>query len=255
MGDGSVMSDKGYWTLDLYAIWKEETTSYTLDLVWNDFQNNDGARPKTVTVGLVDSYMNNEVIQTNTVNVDPTADKQTLTVFTGLPVEDNDASVQKRTYKLVFLGYTDYWGTYYEMEAPAIDGDKGVIDVQTVSLYDNRTLTQYAYGVNNYGSSSNNSANTGYEEGNYYTIITFDHALITTGDDIKFTIQWDDDSNNDGVRPQAVTLVLYADGVPVYERPLHNSQTGVDSVSAALCEVDGRRRYLDVYLPGLSEIS
>lgn len=235
--DPALMSDAGYWTLDFYAIWKEETTSYTLDLVWNDFQNNDGARPKTVTVGLVDSYMNNEVIQTNTVNVDPTADKQTLTVFTGLPVEDNDASVQKRTYKLVFLGYTDYWGTYYEMEAPAIDGDKGVIDVQTVSLYDNRTLTQYAYGVNNYGSSSNNSANTGYEEGNYYTIITFDHALITTGDDIKFTIQWDDDSNNDGVRPQAVTLVLYADGIPVYKRLLHNSQTGVDSVSAALCEV------------------
>lgn len=235
--DPALMSDAGYWTLDFYAVWNEETTSYTLDLVWNDFQNNDGARPTTVTVGLVDSYMNNEVIQTNTVDVDPTADKQTLTVFTGLPVEDNDASVQKRTYKLVFLGYTDYWGTYYEMEAPAIDGDKGVIDVQTVSLYDNRTLTQYAYGVNNYGSSSNNSANTGYEEGNYYTIITFDHALITTGDDIKFTIQWDDDSNNDGVRPQAVTLVLYADGVPVYERPLHNSQTGVDSVSAALCEV------------------
>lgn len=235
--DGSVMSDKGYWTLDLYAIWNENTTSYTLDLVWNDFQNNDGARPTTVTVGLVDSYMNNEVIQTNTVDVDPTADKQTIVVFTNLPVEDNDASVQKRTYKLVFLGYTDYWGTYYEMSAPAIDGDQGVIDVQTVSLYDNRTLTQYAYGVNNYGSSSNNSANTGYEEGNYYTIITFDHALITTGDDIKFTIQWDDDSNNDGVRPQAVTLVLYADGVPVYERPWHNSQTGVGSVSAALCEV------------------
>lgn len=235
-GYEDTFDNEGRWVVKLYAKWEEETTPYRLKLVWNDYQNNDGARPTTVTVGLVDSYMNNEVIETRTVQVDPTADDQLITVFTDLPVQDNDASLQKRTYNLVFLGYTDAWGTEYTMQSPAIDGDRGDIDVQTVSIADNRTLTQYRYGVNNYGNSGN-GANTGYEEGNYYTIITFDHALITTGDDIKFTIQWDDDGDNDGVRPGAVTLVLYADGVPVAERPWHNSQTGRDSVSAGLCEV------------------
>ena len=44
-------------------------------------------------------------------------------------------------------------------------------------------------------------------------------------------------SDNDGKRPGAVMLVLYADGVPVYENPMHNSGTGVESVSASECTV------------------
>ncbi len=237
--DPSLMSDAGYWTLDIYAKWEEQKTPYTLELVWNDIENNDGCRPKTITVGVVDSYMNNQVIATETVDVEDTATSKVYTVFEDLTVQDNDASLQKRQYDLVFLGYTDCRGTPYTMKSPAIDGDRGVIDLQTISTGSDATLTQYTYGVNNYsrGDGSNPGATTGFTPGEYHTIITFDHALIDTGDDIKFTIDWDDDGDNDGKRPGSVMLVLYADGVPVYERPWENHKFGKDSVSAGLCEV------------------
>ena len=45
----------------------------------------------------------------------------------------------------------------------------------------------------------------GGESGNYYSIITFDHSLITTGDDIKFVMRWDDDGDNDGMRPVSLS--------------------------------------------------
>ena len=71
----------------------------------------------------------------------------------------------------------------------------------------------------------------------YSGTISLDHDLITTGDDVQFSIQWDDQSNNDGVRPSAVTLVLYANGLKVADHPLHNSGTGIVSVSPSNCDV------------------
>lgn len=245
--DGSVNSDKHYWKLDLYATWEEEKTFYDLRLVYNDFQNNDGVRPKTVTFGLVDSYMNNEVIQRATVTVDEKANEQYVTgLFSDLPVEDNDASVQKRTYKIVPLEYTDARGTPYRITAPAIDGYEADWDVQTMSSADNRTLSSYRVHLNNYGDSDNGGSGGynpgGGESGNYYSIITFDHSLITTGDDIKFVMRWDDDGDNDGMRPGSVKLVLYAKDSTgkvrtVREYPMHNSQTGAVDANAAICEV------------------
>ena len=234
--DGSVNSDKYYWTVDIYAHWNEELVDYTLKLIYNDYQNNDGARIKTVTFGLVDSYMNNEVIDRETVTVQDLVNEQDVTLFRGLPVQDNNASLQKRTYKIVPLAYTDCWGTTYRVTAPAIDGYEADWDVQTNSIADDRTLTSYRVHLNNYGD-SDNGASTGYEQGNYHSIITFDHALITTGDDIKFVIQWKDDGDNDGMRPGAVKLVLYGDGQTVRQNPLHNSQNGAVDANTGICEV------------------
>lgn len=252
--DGSVMSDKYYWTLDIYAHWNENLTNYKLHLVYNDYQNNDGVRPSTVTFGLVDSYMNNQVIKTTKVTIDPKANEQDLTLFEGLPVEDNDASLQKRTYKVIPLSYQDARGTSYRVTAPAIDGYEADWDVQTMSDADNRTLSSYRVHLNSYlytGGSiyptpgigdSDNGGSYGYEQGNYYSIITFDHSLITTGDDIKFVMRWDDDGDNDGMRPGSVKLVLYAKDSTgtvrtVREYPMHNSQTGAVDANAAICEV------------------
>ena len=234
--DGSINSDKYYWTVDIYAHWNEELVNYTLKLIYNDFQNNDGARIKTVTFGLVDSYMNNEVIARKTVDIKDMVDEQDVTLFTGLTVQDNDASLQKRTYKIIPLYYTDCCDTSYRVTAPAIDGYEADWDVQTNSIADDRTLTSYRVHLNNYGDSDNGSS-PGYNKGDYHSIITFDHALITTGDDIKFVIQWDDDSDNDGMRPGAVKLVLYGDGQTVRQNPLHNSQNGAVDANPAICEV------------------
>ena len=71
---------------------------------------------------------------------------------------------------------------------------------------------RYQYGVNNFGLSSVSPS-----QGEYDTTITYDHALIPTQDDIQFNILWDDMGDNDGVRPESVRLVLYANGKPVSE--------------------------------------
>lgn len=227
----STMSAEGYWTLDFYAIWNEKFETYNVSIVWNDFNNNDRARPQSIKIGLVDSRENNSVVQEATVTGGLTDDTWSYT-FTGLSISDNDSSLQKRTYGIVFLGYTDVDNVYRELPAPELDGQSGIIEMAGPSNADVAAgfTTTYAYGVNNYGSSQ---ASVGY----YDTTITFDHSLITTGDEIKFTIDWDDDSDNDGVRPNAVTLVLYGNGQKVKDYPLHNSGTGIEFVHAGMCEV------------------
>ena len=229
--DPGVMSDRGYWTLDFYAQWEEKRGTYNVQIVWNDFLNNDGARPKEIELGLVDSYNNNTIIERIPVTGDPKAE----TWSTQIDLEhitDNDSSLQKRTYKIVFLNYTDIRDEVHQIQAPEIDGQEGTMELAAPSLADasRGVNTVYSYGVNNYAPDHTGT-------GEYDTLITFNHSLITTGDDIQFTIDWDDDNDNDGVRPKSVMLVLYANGVPVSEFPMHNAYTGEVQVSAALCDV------------------
>lgn len=229
--DPGVVSDRGYWTLDFYAQWRELTGTYNVQIVWNDFLNNDGARPTEIELGLVDSYNNNTIIE----RIPVTGDSKAETWSTQIDLEhitDNDSSLQKRTYKIVFLNYTDIRGEVHQIQAPEIDGQEGTMELAAPSLADasRGVNTVYSYGVNNYAPDHTGT-------GEYDTLITFNHSLITTGDDIQFTIDWDDDNDNDGVRPKSVMLVLYANGVPVSEFPMHNAYTGEVQVSAALCDV------------------
>ena len=219
-GNGSdVASDAGYWTLDIYAVWAQKTFDFEAKVVWDDLQDNDGARPQSVKLGLVSS-INDELVDTKTVTDDGN-DTQTV-VFEDLPITTSDVSTEKITYKLIFLGYTDCDGVYRDIHDTA--ASSGEIDVATASSVDDSVSTKYTYAINNYV--------TGYAG-----YIKLDHNLITTGNDIAFTIQWEDQSDNDGKRPGSVTLVLYANGVPVYQNQMHNSGTGVERVSAANCQV------------------
>lgn len=229
--DPGVVSDRGYWTLDFYAQWTEKTGTYNVQIVWNDYQNNDGARPTQIELGLVDSYNNNTIIE----RVPVTGGSKDDTWSTQIDlahITDNDSSLQKRTYKIVFLNYTDIRGEVHQIQAPEIDGQEGTMELAAPSLADasRGVNTLYSYGVNNYAPDYTGT-------GEYDTVITYNHSLITTGDDIQFTIDWDDDNDNDGVRPGSVMLVLYADGVPVTEFPMHNAYTGEVQVSAAMCDV------------------
>lgn len=235
-GYEDTFGNEGHWVVRLYADWYEKTTSYDTSIVWNDFENNDGARPESIHIGLVDSRYNNSVIKEATVTGDEHNERWTYT-FTDLPISDNDSSLQKRTYGVVLLGYTDIQGMYREIKAPALDGQEGELTLAAPSYADAEqgTWTTYQYGVNNYGISSVSPS-----QGEYDTTITFDHALITTGDDITFTMQWDDDGDNDGLRPDTVMLVLYANGTPVsqWTNPNnHNSLTGEMAVSPGMCTV------------------
>ncbi|WP_281692858.1 Cna B-type domain-containing protein, partial [Agathobaculum desmolans] len=207
--------------LDLYADWQEETTTFTGTIRWDDFQNNDGCRPKAVKVGLVSS-LTDSLLDDTVVDIhDDGTDAQSHT-FTGLPITTSDASTEKITYKMVFLGYYDADGSYRAIHDTA--ATSGKIIGSTASKYDDSAYTTYEYAVNNYvvGDAA---------------YIKLDHALITTGDNIAFTITWKDQSDNDGKRPGAIMMALYANGVPVDEYPLHNSQTGVRYVNSGECQL------------------
>ena len=57
---------------------------------------------------------------------------------------------------------------------------------------------------------------------------------------MKFNIIWDDESDNDGYRPSAVTLTLYADGVPVENwqgTGEHQKNTGTVTVNSGMCDI------------------
>ena len=148
-------------------------------------------------------------------------DEQSFT-FTELPITTANASTDKITYKLVFLGYNDAESIYRSIDDTA--ATSGTIEGSTASRYDDAVSTKYTYAINNYVAL-------------YTSYIKLDHSLITTGDDVKFSVQWDDDSNNDGVRPRAVTLNLYANGQRVKDLLGHNSGTGVVSANPAVCTV------------------
>ena len=72
--------NEGHWVVRLYATWAEKTTDYDVSIVWNDYQNNDGARPQSIHIGLVDSRYNNSVIQEATVTGDKHNERWSLHV-------------------------------------------------------------------------------------------------------------------------------------------------------------------------------
>lgn len=226
------MSDAGYWTLDINAQWNQREANYTATLVWNDYRNNDGCRPVEVTLGLVSSVKNREVA-TKTVTVDNIADFQTVDFTTdnnGNPLEitTGDASVEHITYSVYLKSYKDIDGDVYTIQDT--DASSGMIEVAPISNYDSTVAASYTYALNTINQGSDKA---------YTGVLYFDHNLITTGDDLKFTIKWDDESNNDGKRPSTVRLTLYANGVPVQDYGFHHSGTGVADVfpGAECCSV------------------
>lgn len=222
------LTAEGYWEIDLVASWNEETTSYTTTIVWNDYQNNDGARPKSVEVGLISSITRAEVASEN-VTGNMTADNWSVT-FPNLSITNNDASVEKVTYIPYLKSYTSADGTKHAIQDTT--ATNGEILTAPVSHADTTAAARYTYAINN--------INMGDWNMGYDGTIYFNHDLITTGDDLKFTIQWEDERNNDGFRPSAVTLTLFANGIPVKNftgSGAHLSQTGVVSVNPGMCDI------------------
>lgn len=220
-----VTSNTTYWALDLYAVWAEKTTDYVVNVTWDDYTDNDGCRPQSITVGLVSSEHNSSILKTGIIYNDGN-NTQSYT-FKDLSITETDSSTDKITYSIVLLGYTDCKGYYYEIgDVSKLSGD---MPLRSVSSYDTSTMTMYRYAVNNTA--------TGAIAAQYTTSIKISHDLITTGDDIKFSLTWKDDSDRDGARPGSITLVLYANGQKVRTAPLHISGTGIAQVSSSECNV------------------
>ena len=233
-----------YWTLDLYAQWNQAKATHTVTVRWDDETNNDNVRPKTMTFGLVSSVTNEEVSE-RTITVDRTAATQDVYFDSGyrgdLPVTINDASTERILYTAYLKSYVDMDGHEYIVEDTSLS--TGDIVVASPSDYDTAIATSYGYSWNRVSDHDPDNLDVpgSVSQAKAYTsTLFFKHKLITTGNDIVYTIRWDDDSNRDGVRPGAVTLQLLANGKPLSSATSpseHNSYTGIVSLNPAMCEV------------------
>ena len=239
VNDGSpelgTYENDGYWTLDLYAEYDIKTTTYTVDIHWDDFINNDGVRPKEITVGLITS-MGNTVQETFTMTeANSKIDESTWShTFTELPITVSDSNNDIINYSFCFLNYVDANGNGGEIKDT--NASSGDILVTTPTDTSTDPTSSYTYAVSYYQDDgsirssngvealqnvtgfSDNIDNVSYMGSSdmavtyqpYGGVLYMTHDLILTGDDIKFTIQWDDDSDRDGKRPESVMLYLYA---------------------------------------------
>lgn len=253
--DNSQVDYEYYWVLDLYADYTRKTCDYTVTINWDDYSDNDGVRPSAVKVGLVDSR-GNQVIRTQVLTSDD-ADGSNMNrwtyTFTDLDVTTSDASTEKVTYSFCILGYTDAV-TGKEWTVSDLEASSGEIQVMTPGVMGNTdAMSSYAYSLSRYSNKGtqdvdkeptvdredkNGNKIKAKRYSSYYGICDMNHNLILTGDDIKFTIQWDDDSNRDGLRPQAVTLELYdKNGTKINSANNLAGNSGSQSVSQGMCDV------------------
>lgn len=212
-------SDRDYWTIDLYATWSQNTTKYTVSVDYDDYLNNDGCRPVSLDLGITSSVFNNNVIARETMTVDASKSGEKYVFNQTFPITTSDASTEKINYRAVLLGYTDVQGNHYTVnETTDTSGELLVAKKAGTRTYANRGYTTYEYTINN-------APGVDVATAQYHSNIHLDHAYILTGDDIRFNIEWNDDSNNDGSRPGSVLVILYGDrgdgsGAAEYAREL-----------------------------------
>ena len=213
---------------------------------WQDNNNQDGKRPEKITVKL---YRNNENEPIKTATID--ASSEWKYVFSNLPKYDENK--KEITYKVVEVAVPEY-NTEYEIsdngveiynhhtpEKVSVEGSKtwndnnnqdGIRpDSITVRLFaDGKEVTSKEVTANDNWSWSFTDLDK-YNSGKeiVYTIsedIVADYTTVVNGYNItnthtpeKISITgsktWDDASNQDGKRPDSITVRLFADGKEV----------------------------------------
>ena len=213
---------------------------------WQDNDNQDGKRPEKITVEL---YRNNENEPVETVTIDASSDWKY--VFSKLPKYDEDK--QESTYRVVEVTVPEY-NTEYEIsdneveiynhhtpETTEVSGSKTWDDADnqdgvrpdsiTVKLFaDGTEVTSKTVTANDNWSWSF----TGLDKYNSGTEIVYtisedtvaDYTTVVDGYNITNTHTpektiisgsktWNDNNNQDGKRPDSITVRLFADGTEV----------------------------------------
>lgn len=141
----SVVSRKHYWTLDLYSVWNQQTADYFATFHFNDYNNNDGARPTNLTIGVVDSITNREVAATK-VSVPSDDATFTATVGENLPITTNNASTERVKYYMYLKDYTDIDGNKYVIQNTS--ASSGELALASISNADTSPMASYRYTIN-----------------------------------------------------------------------------------------------------------
>ena len=213
---------------------------------WQDNDNQDGKRPEKITVEL---YRNNENEPVETVTIDASSDWKY--VFSKLPKYDEDK--QEITYRVVEVTVPEY-DTEYEIsdngveiynhhtpEKVSVEGSKTWNDEENQDGKRPSSITVRLFADGTEVTSKEVTANdnwswsfTGLDKYNSGTEIVYtisedtvaDYTTVVDGYNItnthtpeKISISgsktWDDADNQDGKRPESITVRLFADGTEV----------------------------------------
>ncbi len=273
---------------------------------WQDNDNQDGKRPEKITVEL---YRNNENEPVETVTIDASSDWKY--VFSKLPKYDEDK--QESTYRVVEVTVPEY-NTEYEIsdneveiynhhtpETTEVSGSKTWDDADnqdgvrpdsiTVKLFadgtevTSKTVTandnwSWSFtGLDKYNSGTEIVYTISEDEVADYTTVVNGYDVTNTHTPEKTTITgsktWNDVDNQDGVRPDSITVKLLANGrvidhkevtinnnwswsfehLPVYEKGTKITYTiREDTVKDYETRVDGYN-IINTHIPEIIEIS
>ncbi len=230
-----------------------ETVTIEGEKIWVDNDNQDGVRPKSITIHL---HANGSTDDVDTVTV--TEDDGWKWSFTNLPKYENGSEIKYTITEDKVTDYTSEVNGYdvTNTHTPAKTGlnvvkhwddqddQDGVRPAEvTVELTKNgektgNTITlnadndwsgswtgldEYTAGEENVYSVSEDVIADGYNykptveivDGTTTVFLTNAYTPVTT--EVSGTKTWDDEDDQDGIRPDSVTVYLYADGVPALD--------------------------------------
>ena len=218
-----------------------EKTSLEGTKVWDDADNQDGKRPESITINL---FADGQKVASKTLTADTNQGNIWNWSFTDLDKKKGGKDIVYTVTEDVVMGYTTtISGTTitntYRPEVTQISGTKTWLDSnnQDHKRPDSITINLLADGKTKLSTTTNAAANWAYsftdlpvyENGNkiIYTIqevvpegytVSYNGNNITNRYDPEKTSvngvkTWNDNDNQDGIRPQSITVHLYADGV------------------------------------------
>ena len=237
-----------------------EKTGITANVTWDDADNQDGIRPKEVTLQL---KADGEAVG-DAITVKADSDGNWTKTWSNLPVNKEGAVGQAIVYTVEESGLPDGYAsavatdeetgaiTVKNSHTPAVKdltvsakwddaenqdgvrpasvdavlyaGDTATDKTVTLTAEENWTATikdMPVYAAGKVGEAVNYSLKAAKEVEDYTSatdglILTFTHKAAVTA--VTATITWDDAENQDGIRPDSVTLQLKADGEAVGSR-------------------------------------
>ena len=218
---------------------KTETTTVTVNKIWNDFSNNDGVRPNSIKINL---YANGKLVKEGVV-VTGNGDNWSYT-FKDLPMNENG---EKINYSVTEEAVDNYETSIngltitntHENEKTSINGTKSwndnnnqdgirpdsikvnlkangkVIATKEVTERDN---WEYSFtNLDKYSNGLEIKYEITEEEVAGYTGVVSSYNITNTHNPIKTSLpvakKWVDSNNQDGIRPDSIIIDLYADGI------------------------------------------
>ena len=179
-GEGGQAAVTGQLTT-LTNSFKQDVTSLKVLKVWDDADNQDGYRP-TVKVQLYKQIGDAEAVKVGDA-VELTSANGWIKVFEDLPLKENGENVSYSVREVI--------------------GDKEYVDGDEVQVKEGNDEAVYTVSI----------AVDGAE-------VTITNAHETEKTEVPVRKLWDDADDQDGVRPEQITVILYADQKPVAEKVL-----------------------------------